>query len=207
MSFLYSFVTTKPCVFRSTYLHFIISTFLAFHGAHKSRGILFNIKYVKFPTLFYTLFNAQILSCSMVLYHYSNILTKLLIHLQPIHPRFLCGWPSIFVCVVFQHLLLFVGSDVIIIRLEVHLLFWDGLDIPYYQIQTECHHHQLKYLSIVRICFRIFWNLHLVVFAPFFILKVTYPTSVFQKLWHILTCFIPSFRMACCQFIISSLSM
>ena len=196
MFFLYSFVTTKPCLFRSTYLHFIISSFLGFQGAHKSCSILFKIIHVKGKSLFFTLFNAHILCCSMVLYNYLNIFIDFLIHIQPTHLRFLPGWPAIFICVICQHFLVLVGSSVIIIMLVVHLPLCNFLVIPYYHIQAACNIHQLKSLSIVHMCFRIFWDLHLVVFAPLFILRLPPPTSAFQQLRHILPCFIPYFRMA-----------
>ena len=72
----------------------------------------------------------------MVIYHYSNLLTNLLIILQQIHPRLLCGRPFISVCIICKNLLPFVGSDVIILRSVVHLPLWYGLDIPYNQIQA-----------------------------------------------------------------------
>ena len=74
-----------------------------------------------------------------------------------------------------------------------------GLDIPYYQIQEAHYPCQLKSLSIVHMCFSIFWNLHPVVFAPLPILHVSSQTSTFQQLLHTITCFITSFRMACYQ--------
>ena len=156
MFFISAFVTTKPCPFRPTNQHSIISTFLEFHGAHKSRGILFKTRNVKVPYLFFTIFNTQILCCSMVIYHYSNLFINFLIHIQPIHLRFFSGWTAIFVYVICQHFLLFVGYAVIIIRSEVHLTLWAGLDILYYHIQEACHPRQLKYLHIVHMCFRFF---------------------------------------------------
>ena len=165
MFFLYYSVTRKPCLLRSTCLHFIISTFFAFHGAHKSRGILLNIKHVKGPPLLFTLFNTKILWCLMDIYRSSNIFINFLIHPQPIHLRFLCGWMDIFVCVICQHLLLFVGSSAIILRSEVPLPLWYSLYIPYYHIHEASHTHQLKSLSIVHMCFRTFgiftsWSSH-----------------------------------------------
>ena len=139
----------------------------------------------------------------MVPYHSSNICINLLIHLQPIYLHFFCGWPAIFVCVICQYLLYFVGSAVIIIRLAVHLPLWDGLYIPYYKIWLACYHYQLKYLTIVHMCFRMFWNFHLAVFTQLFILHVPPPTSAFQQLRHIIPCFIPYFCMDCNQLILS----
>ena len=137
----------------------------------------------------------------MVLYHSSNLFINFLIHPQPIHLCFLHGWPAIFVCVICQHLLLIVGSAVIILRLVVHLPLWSGMDIPYYHIQESRHPHQLKSLSIVHMCFNIFLNLHLVVFAPLLILILPPPTSAFQQFIHTLPCFIQYFCIACYQVI------
>ena len=207
MFFLSSFVTTKSCLFRYTYLHFIISTFLEFNVAKKSRGILFSIRHVKDPPLFFTLFNSQILFCSMDIYLYSNIFINFLANLQQIHLRFLRGWPSIFVCIIFQHLPLLLGTSVIILMSEVHLPLWASLDTPYYQIQAARNTNQLSYLPIVHMCFSIFCNLHPVVFAPLLILYVPSHTSAFQQLLHILPCFILSFCMYFYYVILSIISM
>ena len=165
MLFLSYLLTTKPCILISTYLHFIILTFSPFHGAKKSHGILFNIRHVKGPPLFFTILNAKILFCSMAIYNSSDIFIKFLIHPQPIHLHFLHGWPAIFICVICQHLILFVWSSVIILRSAVPLPLLTGLDIPYYQIQEAHYPCQLKSLSIVHMCFSIFgiytpWSSH-----------------------------------------------
>ena len=83
--------------------HYI--NFLAFQGAHKSHVILFNIKHVKGIYLFFTIFKAQILCCSMVLNHSSNLFINFWIHIQHIHLRFLRGWLAIFIWVICKYLI------------------------------------------------------------------------------------------------------
>ena len=139
----------------------------------------------------------------MALYCSSSLFINFIIHPQLVHLRFLRGFPAIFISVICQYLIFFVGSAVIIIRSEVPLPLWSGLDVPYYQIKAACHTHQLKSLSVVHICFMIFWNFHLVVFVPLLTLHVTPPTSDFKQLIYILPCFVPSFRMAFYQVILS----
>ena len=108
----------------------------------------------------------------------------------------------IFVCVICKHLLIFVGSTAITISLEVPIPLWAGLDISYYQIQSASHPKHIKSLSIVYMCFRIFWDFHLVVITSLLILHVPPPTRSFQQLLHILPLFIPYFHMDCYQVIL-----